>query len=406
MSNIRKSQVASRKSQVASRKSQVASRKFCAVLGTIGLTLLGAGAVQAAPSAQGAIHAVTGMAHANYHATINCGNNVQVMTPQPGTDLMPIDVDTSVSPGIEAMYARAARQHVRWLDTVECGTSTKTHITQGMWNWSGYQIGGGSATSNQYVQSGWYMPTVAVPPSAYPPPLPANNWGLNGSDVAYDVAIWSGLGGGINTTTDYNQPLIQAGTDQEIHPDGTSTAYFWWEVVPESSTSVGTEKPILSIPVKPGDEAAGGAFWVPGSKAAVLGVCNFTINECVNINVTGVNKPSNTTEWIVEAPAYPTSFNNGYAPLPQFSPVNFINGCWSATTTFSTTSIPNKVVTTDASQNGITGSNGICESITAGYSLTALYMYYNNQSPSGVLTAYPSTIYDNFSNFYIYYQQP
>jgi hypothetical protein len=212
------------------------SRFPIVALGAIGLiAALGASQVQAAPSANGAAHAVTGMDHANYHATINCGNNVQVVTPQPGTDLMPIDVDTTASRGVEAFYARAARQHVTWLDTIKCGKSNKSHTNAiGSYNWSGYQIGGDTAAANHYAQSGWYLPVVANPSSGYPPPFPTNQWGLNNSNVAYDIAIWTGLGGGANSN-DFSaaHPLIQLGTDQEVHPDGTSTAYFWWQIVPQ-----------------------------------------------------------------------------------------------------------------------------------------------------------------------------
>jgi len=90
MSNIRTSRAVESKFHV---------HKHHAVLGAISLALLGANQVQAEPSANGAIHAVTGMAHANYHATKNCGAGVLAMTPQPGTDLMPID-ESSIPPDI------------------------------------------------------------------------------------------------------------------------------------------------------------------------------------------------------------------------------------------------------------------------------------------------------------------
>jgi hypothetical protein len=129
------------------------------------------------------------MEHANYHATVNCGNNVQVMTPQPGTDLMPVDVDTSASPGVEAFYARAARQQVKWLDTVECKKSNKIHASYfpsqyaASEEWSGYLIGGGTTAANHYVQAGWNVPTVVQPAAAY---------STNGQ---YASSVWVGLGG-------------------------------------------------------------------------------------------------------------------------------------------------------------------------------------------------------------------
>jgi hypothetical protein len=91
-------------------------RKLHITLSAVSLALLGSSQVQAAPSANGAAHAITGMAHANYHATQNCGSGTYVMTPQPGTDLMPVDVTTPL--GVESIYARAARQGVKWLDTL------------------------------------------------------------------------------------------------------------------------------------------------------------------------------------------------------------------------------------------------------------------------------------------------
>jgi hypothetical protein len=137
MSNIRVAQAVGFKLHV---------RKFPFALSTIALALLSAGAAQAGPNANpnanpnaftttgaqagpnananpnatsnGAVRGVTRMENANYHATKNCGG-VYVMTPQPGTDLMPVDAAT-VPPGVEAFYARAARQRVKWVDTIEC----------------------------------------------------------------------------------------------------------------------------------------------------------------------------------------------------------------------------------------------------------------------------------------------
>jgi len=363
-------------------------RKSCAILGTIGLVLLGASQVQAAPSANGAVHAVTGMEHANYHATKNCGNGVLTMTPQPGTDLMPIDV--TAPPGMETFYERAARQKVTWLDNVECEQTHKTSAFSSP-SWSGYQIGGGTAPANHFVSSGWYVPNVSVP--AYP----------SGYNNGYYSCIWSGLGGGFNRSNydDYAHPLIQAGTEQDIF-NGYTDYYFWYQIYPVQTYQIKISSSLM--PVSPGDNVAGGAFWVPGSNTAVVGVCNWNTNKCVNFNVPNVGEPSNTTEWIVEA----TQEWGINQPLPNFSPIYFYNATWAETTTYSTTS-----------QSGITGpitgqaapaitGSVTTQAITAGPSLSQIWMYlptpYSSIAPT---IAYPSGISTSIyggSDFYVYHQ--
>jgi hypothetical protein len=379
--------------------------------------------VQAAPSANGAIHAVTGMAHANYHSTLNCGDNVQVMTPQPGTDLMPVDVDTSASPDVEAFYARAARQQVTWLNTVECGKSNKINTVSyanGQYTtnsigimpaWSGYMIGGGTAAANHYAQSGWYVPTVMSPAKPY---------SANGS---YDSSIWVGLGGVDSPYSNFSSahPLIQAGTEQDVGVNGSKTCtssglpnnpcyYFWYEVYPQM-----TEQPIAitQMPISVGDNVAAVIFWVPGSNTAVLGVCNWNTNLCINFNVPGVGEPSNTTEWVIEAPSNFNTATNTVTqkPLAKFSPyVNFYNGCWSATTTFSVSSKTNTTYPVNATNgaNGVTGSIGACQSLAADPSLTSIIM--QPSYPPYVLTNPAATgvtaIQSNGSDFYIDYMEP
>lgn len=311
------------------------------------------------------------------------------MTPQPGTDLMPVQMDTSATPDVEAFYAKAARLQVTWLDTMECGKSnivnapisvpvnSVTGSTNYSTNWSGWQISSGSTAGNHYVQAGWTVPT------AYAPSVPYSGVNANGT---YISSIWVGAGGGFNSNFSADRPLIQAGTVQAVNNTNLpGNYYFWYEVFAGNlNDRAQAQVPIYGIPVNPGDAVAAGVFWVPESNAAVLGVCDWTSKQCIDFNVFGAGEPSNTTEWIVEAP---TESSNGLVyPLPQFSPdINFINGCWAATTTFSTAGIAGKPVALGPSTNaGITGSV-VCQPISAGPSLTWIDM----QLPPPYWSGYP-----------------
>ena len=332
------------------------------------------------------------MAHANYHATINCGN-AQVMTPQPGTDLMPIDIATA-SPDVEAFYSRAARQQVTWLDTVECGNSNRVHTAQTYRGeaWSGYQIGGGAASAQHYVQAAWYAPTVTLPTTPY-----SNNG-------KYASGIWVGMGGGFNSNTSTALPLIQAGSAHDIgNPSGYGDNYFWYEVV-TSATNPEAAKPILSISINPGDEIGAVVFWVPESKTAVLGICSWNKNRCISFNVGGISEPANTTEWVVEAPL----INQIRAPLPAFSSVTFFSTCSAATTTYSVSSKPGVLYNYGDGSNGITGSTiGACQPAGADPSLAALNMYLAPQFMATTpFIAVPTPMGSDGATFQVNYIQP
>ena len=341
------------------------------------------------------------------------------MTPQPGTDLMPVDASTA-PPGIEAFYSRAARQHVTWLSTISCEQTTRTHVLHfstvssnsvapadpaattvsysSTSNWSGYVIGGGSqtaATTNHYAQSGWYVPVVTAP-TAYPP----DNTGW------YYSAVWVGLGGGITNAGGSNfssaHPLIQAGTEQDVKSNGSTQYYFWWEVYPMSPNYVGVSQKINQLSVKPGDEVGAVIDWVPGSNSAGLGVCDWNTNTCVSLDYAS-GEPSNTTEWIVEAPGTPT------LPLANFGTVNFFNGCWAPTTTFSinhgTPTNPN-VYPLSSGNPKVTGSiTGTCHPINEGPSLTPLGIT-TEYAGTAIGLAIPGALGSNGSDFQVTYKQP
>jgi hypothetical protein len=391
--------------------SKLNARKFHAVLGAIGLALLGAGSVQAAANGSAA-HAITDMNHAHYHATVNCGNTL-VMTPQPGTDLMPVNVATS--PDMEAFYSRAARQHVTWLGTVECEKSNKAHTivytaSTGLHStnlsastpiWSGYIFGGGTTTTNHYIQSNWHVPTVMKPTKLY------------SADGSYDSAAWVGLGGTNWNNSNYNRtiahPLIQAGTEQDILSNGNASYYFWCQIVPQQPTEMKFITPTTgtpAIPIKPGDEVAAAVFWAPGTNSAVLGVCNWTTNTCISFNVLNVNEPSNTTEWIVEAP----SIDNVIQPLADFKPhVDFFNGCWVATIPRSTASTSESDIVTATSANEEMLGSITCKSIVAGgSSLTRLYMQPSHLGYmlTNKIIADATAIKSNGSDFQVIYSDP
>ncbi|MFT3789517.1 MAG: hypothetical protein QM741_00255 [Rudaea sp.] len=111
---------------------------------------------------------VTGIEDAISHATDEC-NGAVVLTPQPGTEFIPLDIKTP--DGVESFYGKAPRLQVTWLDTMTC-TPRRNHasISSSSFysattnsvigdNWAGYQI----SNYSRFVQAGWHEPQVILP---------------------------------------------------------------------------------------------------------------------------------------------------------------------------------------------------------------------------------------------------
>jgi len=379
----------------------------CAALIAIGVALLGTGQVYASPAftPNAPPPSFTDRAHANVHATQGCSNGsngqgIQVITPQAGTELMPVDASTA-PPSVEAFYSRAARQHVTWLSAVTCKATGRTHALPFSGNrtsaaeysspsWSGYVIGGSTATTIDYVQSGWYVPTVTMP--TYP---------ADPKTGGYSSVAWVGLGGVTggysNVEPSAAHPLIQAGTGHDIEPNGSPSYYFWYEIWPGEKLEQKIDA--STLPVKPGDEVAAVITYLPSAQEGGMGVCNFSTNQCINFIATNTGEPSNTAEWIVEAPL---NSNQATVPLANFGSVSFFNGCWAYTTSFSVQSAPlnNQNSYPVNGSSGLTGSiTGTCQTIKNGPNLNVFEMLY-----SGALIAVPGSLGSNGSDFQVNYQ--
>jgi hypothetical protein len=166
-------------------------------------------------------------------------------------------------------------------------------------NWSGYAVTSGGYKS---ASASWTVPQVAF--MSYP-----------GGPSVEASATWVGIGG--LSTSD----LIQLGTGQIVAPNGATTYYAWYELLP--ATQVPLPAPYN---VSPGDAMS----------AALNCTANCTAN---NPNMTWrlsmtdstkgwtsantVTYPSNlsSAEWIQEASTGPA----GLSALPDYSPVPFTN---------------------------------------------------------------------------------
>jgi len=264
--------------------------------------------------------------------------------------------------------------------------------------WIGYVIGGGTTPAPHYAQSGWYVPTVTVP-AGYSP---------DSHNSKYMSYIWVGLGGIGDAST---HPLIQAGTEQNITASGSVNYNAWWELYTGADGGANVIDSKTLFPVKPGDQVGAVIDWVPGSNGATgsagVGVCNWNTNTCFNIS-TSSNEPGNTAEWILEAPEVAGTA----APLPNFSTIQFFNGCWAYATTFSTNHKPNGTVNryplhagyspAQGGSSGVTGSiTGTCQTINQGPQW-GRYVLTNVPIMPGVNIT-PSTLGSNGSDFQINY---
>ena len=280
------------------------------------------------------------------YPTTGCGGAV-IQTPLPGKQFVTPPANAQAS--AKRFYAKAAALHVHWFTSMQCTHTGHTHVLvpapqsdgtanfQASYdishNWSGYQI----YNTAQYTEAGWTIPAAAKPQPGY-------TW-----TGGYYSSTWTGIGGGAGANL--SDPLIQAGTQQDINPlDGSPPYYFWYEIVggpTETKDSNGNPSEVMlqsgncgdCLTANPGDSAGSVAIWTPtqpGSSLGVvqLGVCDFTAGGCVSFYIGGGQDPDNrpytpqpgdSTEWIVEAPA---GLGYSYLPLADFNQVPFTAAVW------------------------------------------------------------------------------
>ena len=172
-------------------------------------------------------------------------------------------------------------------------------------NWSGYNQGSleKNGTLFHSVSGTWTVPTATA----------------HTKGQAEYSSSWVGIGGGCVdagcTTTD--STLIQAGTEQDVAADGTTSYSAWWEIIPSPSVT------ISSITVHPGDQMdVSIGETVSGSNVWTMVVKDVTTGQTFSQTVP---YPSThlTAEWIQEAPTIIGSGGANVGTMPNLSGANF-----------------------------------------------------------------------------------
>jgi hypothetical protein len=178
---------------------------------------------------------------------------------------------------------------------------TSFHMSQSN-NWSGYNQGFlEKSTTFHSISAQWTVPTATQ----------------HTKGRAENSATWIGIGGGCLDTacTAGDNTLVQAGTEQDVAPDGSASYAAWWEIVPVPSVTA-------SIAVHAGDVIT----CTIGE--AVPEVWNITLKDVSDGQsfTQTVPYPSSymTAEWILETPVViNTSGASGIAAMPNLSPTHF-----------------------------------------------------------------------------------
>jgi hypothetical protein len=176
-------------------------------------------------------------------------------------------------------------------------------------NWSGYNVGAlqnGSPTPINSVSATWTVPTASQ----------------HTAKEAESSAVWTGIGGGC---VDANcavgdATLIQAGTEQDVNPDGSTAYSAWWEVIPAPSVTV-------NLTIHPKDQ-----MFVKIAQSGVPEVWNITItdqttSQSAKATVDPTPYPSDysTAEYIVETPLVTGTSGTGLAAMPNLTSPAFDN---------------------------------------------------------------------------------
>ena len=181
-------------------------------------------------------------------------------------------------------------------------------------NWSGYNVsafGGGSFTPVTSVSADWTVPTATA----------------HKSGEAENSALWIGIGGGCVDSgcalTD--STLIQAGTEQDVNSDGTTSYSAWWETIPAPSVDSG-------LTISPGDHMQ--VSIVQGSVPEVwtITISDVTTgkNAAATVSPTPYTSDYSTAEYILETPVTAGSSGAGIGVMPNLGSPAFdlatING--------------------------------------------------------------------------------
>lgn len=174
-------------------------------------------------------------------------------------------------------------------------------------NWSGYDQGAvEKGTLFKSVSGEWTVPTATY---------------RAGGPSTENSATWVGIGGGcLETSCALTDPtsLIQAGTEQDVSKDGTTSYSAWWEIVPVPSVTV------TKVTVHPGDLVR---VSIAQAIPEVWTIKLTDVTDGQGFTQT-VPYPSTmlTAEWIEEAPVVVSTgapLSAGLASLPDLTAAHF-----------------------------------------------------------------------------------
>jgi hypothetical protein len=169
-------------------------------------------------------------------------------------------------------------------------------------NWAGSTIKGTWA----HAVGTWLVPSVSIPST------PA------GTDSGWDSSSWVGIDG-----TYGSNDVLQAGVQQSVHADGSTTYVAWYEwFAPKVNGSPDYiyQTNISNMTIEAGDEVFVGVHYQDGQGLVVFANVNQGVHFSIQLAAPpGATFSGNSVEWIVEAP------NTGEpdTSLPRFTPVTF-----------------------------------------------------------------------------------
>ena len=171
-------------------------------------------------------------------------------------------------------------------------------------NWSGYVLHT-SQTGDKYTsaQGNWVVPGIT-----------------NEEDpqLAEYSTSWVGIGGGCQNAlcTSSDQTLIQLGTEQDVHADGTTDYFAWYELLPQDAITIPN-------PVQPGDAISASLRCVAScsspTQAWTLSMTDSTAGWFWTKTLF-YSSSLQSAEWIEEAPS---SSSGDVFPLANFGIVTF-----------------------------------------------------------------------------------
>jgi hypothetical protein len=146
------------------------------------------------------------------------------------------------------------------------------------------------------VAAQWNVPAVTLP--------------LNDSGDLRS-SIWVGIDGF------GGDDVMQAGTEQDVAPNGSTDYYCWYEWFPADSVE------IANLPVEPGDTVYFNVRRLSNTLADLMAIVAGKGVSMTFAAPSGTTLGGQSAEWIVERPS--RKVNGNYIPydLPQFEPVHF-----------------------------------------------------------------------------------